>query len=1199
MATPNQPPATSPDENSALRIVKHLDVNFFVEAGAGTGKTHALVSRVVALVKAGPDLGGATMERIVAITFTEAAAAELSERIRSRMEQLLDPDHPENAGDPLFPLTADEEARVRTAIDELDQSTIQTIHSFAGQLLRERPMDVGLPPGWLQLDDLAATQRFNQQWERWLEWALGDNTGAPQWLQGTLRDFAQGDVGLRRWAEFARGVTNWYGHLHGADSIPWQDVPCLARQALEELEALAALCDEPSDLLYRQLDGAIRTVRAILNAGDDLAGARQAFEASDAIDFSGSVGTRRNWQEDPRAVREQFRAAGSSLRAALRAVTLLELLEHLRQEFAINFEAQRKRDGVATFDDLLVWGRDLLLNDDARAHFQHRYSHLLIDEFQDTDPLQAEIAFYLASIPGTDVRAQPWHSLPLAPGRLFLVGDSKQSIYRFRGADFSVTSKVKAGGQLHELTLTENRRSQRPVLDWVNAAFSQLMERDDAELRVQADYSELVPHAAIQQCGHGSVTAFGDFVDTDTGTLRQLRARHIASLIAAHARNGPQPLEVYDKSTRTLRPADLGDFCILIRTRSGLGSLQWELENANIPYRAEGNSLLFETQEVQDLLNCLQAIDDPTNEVAVAAALRSPAFACSDVDLLRWKEAGGPWDYLSPGLEVRAHESLSDRQHPMHEVTSVRAAMAALRAHHLRRQYLAVSQLISEFVRERRLEELDLAEYRTREIWRRRQFLVEQARAFEAEGPDHARQTTWNLHQFIVWAENQRSERSRVRESPAPDTDDDAVRIMTIHAAKGLEFPIVIVPDLRLAAARRPDGPILVDSATGKLEASARRRAPAIETPGYETAIATEALHADAERIRLAYVAATRARDHLLVSVYHSAQLEPEEDEDTPETGADSTHMPHSDAAAQIGLPAGLPHTHASPDAGLPTRYAPAQGEAVQPYPRHYDPQAWREQRVEAIYRRSQQQAVTATWLAGRDAAGSDALLTGVQPRWYPDIDDKEAEPDAEQPWRTGRGATAFGRAVHAAMQDMVNLISQRRTTHPEADLTELLSDLGPRIGECAQIHAGAEGVPNRQDEVVELVQRGLSNPTVLAALRSPRRWTEIPVAAPVETERGPVVVQGIIDLLYEDDDGSLVVVDYKSDAVSNESEAQSRMAHYKHQGAAYAAALQRATGKTVAAVRFIFLRIDAVQTLDDLPLLISELPRLIANQPD
>ena len=154
-------------------------------------------ARVVALVKAGPDLGGATMERIVAITFTEAAAAELSERIRSRMEQLLDPDHPENAGDPLFPLTADEEARVRTAIDELDQSTIQTIHSFAGQLLRERPMDVGLPPGWLQLDDLAATQPVptsngNAGWSgRW-----GDNTGAPQWLQGTLRDFAQGDVGL-------------------------------------------------------------------------------------------------------------------------------------------------------------------------------------------------------------------------------------------------------------------------------------------------------------------------------------------------------------------------------------------------------------------------------------------------------------------------------------------------------------------------------------------------------------------------------------------------------------------------------------------------------------------------------------------------------------------------------------------------------------------------------------------------------------------------------------------------------------------------------------------------------------------------------------------------------------------------------------------------------------------------------------------
>ena len=140
---------TANDGETLHRIIKDLDENFIVEAGAGTGKTYALVSRVVALVKA-----GARMRNIVAITFTEAAAAELSERIRSRLEQLLEPDHPDNSGDLLAAnLTDVERERIHRATTELDQAAIQTIHSFAAQLLRERPLDSGIPPGWAPWTD--------------------------------------------------------------------------------------------------------------------------------------------------------------------------------------------------------------------------------------------------------------------------------------------------------------------------------------------------------------------------------------------------------------------------------------------------------------------------------------------------------------------------------------------------------------------------------------------------------------------------------------------------------------------------------------------------------------------------------------------------------------------------------------------------------------------------------------------------------------------------------------------------------------------------------------------------------------------------------------------------------------------------------------------------------------------------------------
>ena len=162
------------DQTTLYSIVNDLDANLMIEAGAGTGKTYALVSRVVALVKA-----GVRMQNIVAITFTEAAAAELSERIRSRMEQLLDNDHPDNVHDLLAQELNDRDRdRIRRAVGELDQAAVQTIHSFAAQLLRDRPLSANLPPGWAPMDAVESAQRFEEQWDHWMDRALGEGADA-------------------------------------------------------------------------------------------------------------------------------------------------------------------------------------------------------------------------------------------------------------------------------------------------------------------------------------------------------------------------------------------------------------------------------------------------------------------------------------------------------------------------------------------------------------------------------------------------------------------------------------------------------------------------------------------------------------------------------------------------------------------------------------------------------------------------------------------------------------------------------------------------------------------------------------------------------------------------------------------------------------------------------------------------------------
>ena len=1140
---------TTPPNDAATgrRITHDLAANFIIEAGAGTGKTYALVSRVVALVKA-----GVPMPNIVAITFTEAAAAELSERIRSRLEQLLTPDHPDNKNDLLAQdLTETHRRRIQTAIAELDQASIQTIHSFAAQLLRERPLAAGLPPGWATLDEVEASKHFTDRWDRWLDWALGRDTSVDSDLQDNLRLLLEAGTTPNHWQKIAETFSDNADKMHDKTSIPDANLGSIVEHTLQQLRELQSLCCEPSDAVYRQIARAIASAEKVLQVASDPVAA-----ASMDLDFpSGRGGRADNWDINPQEARNNLnnkirKPFLDAVRDAPKVTALIPLLHSLRQKFALNYAAQRKADGVATFDDLLVWARDLLRdNAEARAHFRHKYSHILIDEFQDTDPLQAEIAFYLAAAPDAPIGRQDWHTLPLEPGRLFIVGDPKQSIYRFRGADIRVVQQVKDGGQLETLSISENRRSQKPVLDWVNAIFGGpddapgLMQRDD---KVQAEYIPIHPNAGIQQDGLGSVQVFGGPQDSpaDADSIRRRQAVQVANLIAACARPGPDRLNVYDKDAGTIRPASLRDVCILIRSRTGLNTLTraLESESARIPYRLEGASMFFAAQEIRDLLNCLRAIDDPSDEVSVVAALRSPAFACSDSDLLRWRDAGGRWRY-SP--------TPPDTDSPVPD------GLRIIHDYHEKSRTSGVARLIADFIRERRLDELDLAESRPREIWRRRQFLVAQARSLEydsdsdsATAPGAAPLT---LSKFLRWAQTREDENARITEVAVPEADDDAVRIMTMHAAKGLEFPIVILTGLDGSPRNRSES-ALFKSSGGPAEV----KAGDLQTPGYPDLVASEKAHAAAEQIRLAYVAATRARDHLLVSLHH-----PVDKNGKSETLAHRiATMPH------------LPH-NAAPDSGMPAAPPAGRRRANGPEPDPpYDFAGWQQSRNAAIARRALPQSVTATGIAN---------------------DGKEHEPGPRQRGRGGRSGTAFGSALHAVLQNILDAMLPELPLPPGQSVDAFLAEWQDRIERQAAAQADNNAIPaNRRGELVSLTRTALRHPAVAAALRAPRLWPEIPVSAPIDTPQGPVVIEGIIDLLYQDDAGQLVILDYKSDDLTA-AELETRLPHYHQQGAAYAAAVASATGKTVRDVRFLFVRLDTVHSVPNLPDHIARLPARIA----
>ena len=591
-----------------------------------------------------------------------------------------------------------------------------------------------------------------------------------------------------------------------------------------------------------------------------------------------------------------------------------------------------------------------------------------------------------------------------------------------------------------------------------------------------------------------------------------------------------------------------------------------------IPYRIEGGSLLFDTQEVRDLLNCLRAIDDPSDEVSVVAALRSPAFACSDLDLLRWRDAHGPWNYRSSLLGDRAlsNENSETRRQDLAgdiSLSSVRSGLLKLREFSEMRQTTGVSRLIAEFILERRLDELDLAESRPRETWRRRRFLTEQARTLEFGRLVSPDAKPLNLYQFILWVELQQEERARIAEVVVPDTDDDAVRIMTMHASKGLEFPVVFVLGLAQDP-RRNDRPLFFDTDTDTAEV----KLGSIASQGYPRLQKVEDAHGGAEQIRLAYVAATRARDHLFISMYRSTT--PRNHQSKGVTSQIEEHLPQLE-----GL-----YEEASAHADDSLKLRPDVPDSIDVD--DYDPDTWLDERNRVIRVRSLPSAVTATQLAR--TAGSVADKE--------DIEDKDSEPEEEHSIIRGRGGTAFGSALHAVLQEVVEMLSEQLPIDEGSTVDDLLRNVSDVVDSLAETYAAAHGVSSSRGELAVLAHKALRHSAVKAAFRAPRLWSEIPVAGQIETERGPVVIEGIIDLLYQDHDGKLVIVDHKSDYVPNSSSLSAKMDLYRWQGAAYASAVSTATGMEVKDVQLLFVRANEARSVPDLEELVSQLPGVVSQ---
>jgi ATP-dependent exoDNAse (exonuclease V) beta subunit len=1097
-------PFVPQDSDARLRIREALDETLFVEAGAGTGKTTSLVDRVYALVSS----GRTTLDMIAAITFTEAAAAELRDRIRERFER----------GAVDNSLNPQERQRAAMGLADLDQAWIQTLHSFSARLLQERPLEAGLPPSFEIMDQISSDLAFDEVWEEWWDTVLED----PE-LEKPLTLALSLGLGPDHLKSVARHFHANYDLLSHTD---FQDTPPSSGSVMKSLseytEELHRLCIysllRDGDRLYDYVQGLFRPMEQISGSNFEDVFTCRLFNRLLPIKFSS--GRQADWDVDPvtgqnacAAVKDllkEFDALVTHELEQVRRSVLMPLLRSLCRTI-LNYAQDRKREGCAEFHDLLVWTRNLLRdNIEVRDHFRQQFSHLLIDEAQDTDPIQTEIAMFLAenNLGDDSANDRPidWKNIVPQPGKLFIVGDPKQSIYRFRRADITQMMSLREHLGNEPVRLQQNFRSHKVVLKWVNEVFARWMKGGPS----QAEYTPVSHRWELEiehSVGPGVWYLEGEQDEKLIDSVRRKEAQAIATMLKDVVMDEWQVLDaVKTEATgeEQYRPARFSDICILMPTRTSLPILELAMDNAEIPYRLEGASLVFGTQEIRDLINCLMAIDDPSDRVAIVAALRSPAFGCSDVELLVFAESGGQFDYLAENSVVTG---------------PVMDALDILGTFHRERLWTSITLLVDRFVRDRMLMESALSDNRTRQQWRRYRFLIDQARAFMEAGGN-------SLREFLNWINRQATEGARVTEVPVQESDEDAVRVMTIHGAKGLEFPVVVLTGLNASPSNRAEEVIFVRD-TGKVEVRLGPSSGRFMTNGHESAAAHEASMAEDERVRLLYVAATRARDHLVLSMY--------------KTTGDSKSL----AAVITQLLNGRNDvwTKALPNASSHKTGSSGTSETHQLKGHSLDDQDnWVARRNELLKNRGRPLSVAATTIAQVD----------------------KGESLAEEPWKRGRGGTSIGRAVHAVLQTI--------------DLKT-----GAQIEEVSQAQAAAEGISHRHAEIVGLVSSAIATDVVKRAMASGKLWREVPVGIPIADG----VLDGFIDLLFEEKDG-LVVVDYKTDdldARDTEDVAQK----YRLQGGAYALALQRATGKTVKEVVFLFLRPKREETLRDIPALIED----------
>lgn len=1142
------------DAEARRRIREELDTTFLVEAAAGTGKTTALIDRIVATIAAGGEL-----DRMIAVTFTDKAAGELKIRLRERLETAR-----REAATPEL------RARFVAALKALERALLGTIHGLCGELLRERPVEAGVDPLFEVCSEEETRRLVTRTFDTWFERVLADPP------PGVARVLLRRDRGGPR--EKLRRA------LH--DLIDRRDFPQLwsrppfdrearLQEVLGAMRAVGELAElEPNGEDYlrlslvefrrfaREADARFETLER--RRLDDEARAREWGRLVDRLEADlrkFASAKHRRWRGFARfggrrdEVLQRRDEAFALIDAFLRDAEqdLAPLLQRELLPVVEEYEQAKRRRGWLDFLDLLLVTRALLRDhDEVRAELQQRFTHVFVDEFQDTDPVQVEVLFLLAA---ADPSERDWRKVALAPGKLFVVGDPKQAVYRFRRADLGVYEQAKqsvlrAGGEA--LELSTSFRAIPAIQRFVNAAFGPRM--GEGTPGRQARHVALAPHRP-EVTERPAVVAlpiphpYGDF-----GTKPHASAVERSTPEAAAAFVDWLVRESGWKVGQDERPVRFSDVAFLFTRMASqwgdvVGPYVRALASRDIPHVLLGGRAFYEREEIAALRQVMGAIEWPDDALAVYATLRGPFLGFDDATLF--------------GLREKVRARVGRDQHPLHPFNDregldldaaereVDAALRLLAELHVWRNRRPIADTLSAFLEAARVQ-AGLAFWPSpAQTLSNVSRLVDHARQVEAQGAT-------SFRAFVAWVDEQ-AERGAGNDAALAGDEHGGVRLMTVHKAKGLEFPVVVLCDptakeTHAAPSRYVDG-------TRGLWAMPLAGAVPAEVREHEEVVRRAD---EAERVRLAYVAATRAEDLLVIPAVGDGPLE-----QSWLTSFYRTLYPEDRVAA-------------SPAPGCP----PLEGR-------------------ETVLSRNEkaEQARPTSVKSGLHRVGDVDIVW-----WDPSALKLEAAHPTEirrQALLVEGPATEAGRRAYAAWEDARRRLLERASapSRPVRSVTELAAleaprGLGVTLASTGAWHPGRPGgprfgtlvhavlaelpfdaddalvsalteaqgrllgaAPEEIDAATEAARKALAHPLLRRAAQATHCRREVPLCHRADDG---TLVEGVADLVFEEADpfgeGSRwTVVDFKTDL-----DASGATDSYVVQVEIYAAALQAATGAEV-----------------------------------